>query len=42
MILAGMITHTSITDFLNMTIRQFYRVFVSICDVLEKRKHGGA
>lgn len=38
MILASMITHTSITDFMNMEIRLFYRVFISICDVLEKKK----
>jgi len=40
-IIAGMATHTSIPDFLNMTIRRFYQVFVSICDVMEKRKRGG-
>ena len=33
-----MTTHTSITDFMNMTLKRFYQVFVSICNVLEKRK----
>ena len=33
-----MITHTSISDFMNMTLKQFYRIFLSICNVLEKRK----
>jgi len=33
-----MITHTSINDFLNMTIQRFYQIFVVIADVMEKRK----
>ena len=38
MILAGMITHTSINDFLEMPIMRFYRIFITIGTVLEKRK----
>lgn len=37
--IAGMATHTSITDFLNLTIKQFTQVFLSIIGVLEKRKN---
>jgi len=33
-----MATHTSITDFMDMTLKRFYQVFVAICNVLEKRK----
>lgn len=36
-----MVTHTSIPDFLNMTIRQFYQIYVAICNVMEKRRNGG-
>lgn len=41
MILAGMVTHTSIKDFMDMTILRFYDIFVTLMNVLEKRKHGG-
>ena len=40
MILAGMITHTSIKDFLDMPIIRFYNIFLTIGKVLEKRKGG--
>ena len=33
-----MITHTSILDFLNMTLKQFYRVYVAIGSVTEKKR----
>lgn len=33
--------HTPITDLLNMTIREFYRVITVLCDVLEKIRNGG-
>jgi hypothetical protein len=33
-----MVTHTSITDFMSMEIRRFYRVYITICDVMEKRR----
>ena len=33
-----MITHTSILDFLNMTLKQFYRVYVAIGNVTEKKQ----
>ena len=39
MILAGMVTHTSIVDLMQMEIRLFYRVLVAVCDVLDKRKN---
>ena len=38
-ITAGMITHTSITDFMSMKLKRFYQVFASICTVLEKRRN---
>ena len=41
MILAGMITHTSISDYLDMPIMRFYKVFLAIGNVLEKRNGGG-
>ena len=34
-----MITHTSIPEFMNMTIRQFYRVYIATSAVLEKRRN---
>lgn len=37
--IAGMMTHTSITDLLNLTIKQFTQVFLSIINVMEKRKN---
>lgn len=40
MIAAGMVTHTSIPDFLNMTISRFFSVYSSIFSVLEKRNKG--
>lgn len=33
-----MVTHTSITDLLGMKIRQFYRVYIAVGNVMEKRK----
>ena len=38
MIQAGMITHTSIADFLEMPIGRFFNVFIAIAEVLEKRR----
>ena len=32
-----MVTHTSISEFLDMTIDQFIRVFSAIAHVMEKR-----
>lgn len=40
MILAGMVTHTSVKDLMDMTIMRFYDIFVTLVKVLEKRKHG--
>lgn len=36
-----MVTHTSITDLLQMTIRQFYRVYVAVGNVMEKKNNKG-
>lgn len=36
--MASMITHTSITDFLGMTITKFNKTLHAIVSVLEKRK----
>lgn len=36
-----MVTHTSITDFMNMKIKQFYHVLVAVCNVMDKRNNGG-
>ena len=33
-----MATHTPVTDYLDMTIPKFLRVFIAICNVMEKRK----
>lgn len=33
-----MVTHTSIPDFLNMKIRQFYQIYAATCRVLQKRE----
>lgn len=33
-----MVTHTSISDFMGMTLKRFYQIFVSTCNILEKRK----
>ncbi len=33
-----MATHTPITDFLKMPIKQFYQIAVAICNVLERQK----
>ena len=33
-----MLTHTSILDFLNMTFKQFYRIYVAIGNVIEKKR----
>lgn len=33
-----MVTHTSISDFMDMTLKRFYQIFVSTCNILEKRK----
>ena len=41
MILAGMVTHTSIKDFMDMKIPRFFDLFITLMNVLEKRKHGG-
>lgn len=38
MITASLVTHTSIKDFMDMTIGRFYQVFVAIANVMEKRK----
>ena len=38
MITASMVTHTPVTDYLDMTIPKFFRIFVAICDVVEKRR----
>ena len=38
MIVAGMITHTSVTDFLQLTVRQFYEILLAAVRVAEKRK----
>ena len=39
--MASMLTHTPVTSFMDMTIRQFYRMLQVICDVMEKRRNGG-
>lgn len=39
--IASMLTHTPVTAFMEMTIRQFYRLLQVICDVMEKRRNGG-
>ena len=36
-----MVTRTSITDLLGLTINQFVRVYVSIVNVLEKKRGQG-
>lgn len=36
MILAARFTHTPISEFMGMTIREFYRVFVVIVDTMRK------
>ena len=41
MILASMTTHTPVTEYMRMTIREFLRWFLAICDVMEKRRNGG-
>lgn len=38
MILASMITHTSVTDYLTMTLSKFYTVLEAIARVMNKRK----
>lgn len=38
---AAMLTHTPVTSYLEMTIKQFYRMLQVICDVMEKRRSGG-
>jgi hypothetical protein len=35
---AGMVTHTSIPDFLNMKIRLFYKVYSETYNILKKRE----
>lgn len=37
--MSSMTTHTPVTDYLNMEIPRFLRIFVAICDVIEKRKN---
>ena len=37
--MASMTTHTPITDFLEMDIPKFLRIFIAICNVIEKRKN---
>lgn len=37
MITAGMVTHTSIPDFLNMKIRLFYKIYAATYNVLQKK-----
>jgi len=32
-----MTTHTPVTDYLDMTIPRFLRIFMAICDVIEKK-----
>lgn len=39
MIFASMTTHTPVTDFMEMTIPRFLRIFVAICKTLEKRRN---
>ena len=38
MTIASMLTHTSILDFMNMTLKQFYRIYVAIGNVTEKKR----
>lgn len=40
MISAGMVTHTSIVDFMSMKMLRFYRMYAAIGRVLERRKEG--
>lgn len=37
MITAGIVTHTSIPDFLGMKIRQFYHIYSATYNVMQKR-----
>ena len=38
MITASMATHTPVTDYLDMTIPAFLRIFVALCNVMEKKR----
>ena len=35
-----MVTHTPVTDYLDMTLPKFFRLFMVMCDVMEKRRRG--
>ena len=37
--MSSMTTHTPVTDYMNMEIPKFLRIFVAILNVLEKRNN---